>query len=135
MSDPQVTPQSVRRSEARTLHGRSQPQPFATRFPERHENGSHPTAPAVASTAPVDVAAFVTRMTNRWQTTLQNTVRPELQQVWAKLCSTLNDKIEKYGTVAGRKWSAFPGEMGVAKTEGLKLYCSMLVGNNGDTSS
>src|SRR3989442_15377419 len=92
-------------------------------------------APATASTAPVDVAAFVTRMTNRWQTTLQNTVRPELQQVWAKLCSTLNDKIEKYGTVAGRKWSAFPGEMGVAKTEGLKLYCSMLVGNNGDTSS
>ena len=93
-------------------------------------NGTErPSAPQTVSPD-----AFIRRMTDRWQTTLQNAVRPELQAVWSKLCSTLNNKIEKYGTVEGRKWSAFPGEMGVAKTEGLKLYCAMLTEDNNGTT-
>jgi hypothetical protein len=70
----------------------------------------------------VERDVFVVSMEEHW-TKLGNVSSKRLRDVWRKLCRTLNDQITR---TLDDPWRVFPGELGVGKTEGLKMYCSLL---------
>jgi hypothetical protein len=70
----------------------------------------------------ISVDKFVAAMEDHW-IALGNVSSPKLRKVWAKLCTTLNEQITR---AVKDPWRVFPGELGVGKTEGLKMYCSLL---------
>jgi hypothetical protein len=74
---------------------------------------------------PVSVNAFVPAMAAHW-TRLGNVVSPQLESIWTRICTTLNQQIIQHGTVEGDRWRVVPAELGSGKTESLKMYCSML---------
>jgi hypothetical protein len=73
----------------------------------------------------VNVDTFTDAMTAHWSR-LGNTVSPELRSIWSKLCVTLNAQVLQWGTHEGDRWRVFPAELGSGKTEGLKVYCTLL---------
>jgi hypothetical protein len=74
---------------------------------------------------PVSVDDFIPAMAAHW-TRLGNVVSPELQFIWTRICTTLNQQVLQHGTVEGDRWRVIPAELGVGKTESVKLWCSLL---------
>ena len=42
----------------------------------------------------VQVDCFVSNMKNHWHSSLKNTLSPELENIWSKICETFNHKVE-----------------------------------------
>jgi hypothetical protein len=73
----------------------------------------------------VSVETFVPAMASHWRN-LGNVESDELRAVWTRVCIALNSQVLQHGTHEADFWRVIPAELGSGKTEGLKLYCSLL---------